>query len=296
MIVLNEKEYAKKCLQEGIPDRNPYQVISILAKYYHHCGFKKKQIFDLLIDYLEKYYPRYELNESQWISAIEKLAVNAKKQNLYEFSGVKITKKEISIIQSINNKTLEKLAFTSLCLAKLHNLKNPNNNGWVNTDTEDIFKMARISCTVFEHDVKLNKLYLLGLVEFPKRLDNLNYRITFAEEDGDEELFISDFRELGYEYLNYLGEEFIRCADCGILTRPSENNKRKYCEKHKSKKEKQIEKTIFCIDCKKPIEVASKDNQTNRCFECYEAYRKNRKLETQRERRGRVKEMKSAQK
>lgn len=41
----------------------------------------------------------------------------------------------------------------------------------------------------------------------------------------------------------------------------------------------------ICVDCGKPIEVASKDNQTNRCPEYYAVYRKNRKLETQRLRR-----------
>lgn len=295
MFVLNEKEYAEKCLAEGIIDRNPYQVISILSKYYyHHCGFKRKQIVDLLVDYLKKHYPRCELNEEQWLSAIERLASNAKKEDLHEFSGVKITKNEIDIIREIKNKTLEKLAFTSLCLAKLNNLKNPANNGWINTDTGDIFRAARISCTEFQQSVKLNKLYLLGLVEFPNKNDNLNYRITFIDSHGDEELFISDFRELGYEYLNYLGEDFIRCADCGILIRPGKTNQKKYCEKHKSNKDPQVEKIIFCIDCGKPIEVSSKNNKTNRCLECYEVYRKNKKTETQRIRREK-KKMKSEQ-
>ncbi len=293
MFVLNEKEYAEKCLKDGIVDKNPYQVISILAKYYyHHCDFKRKQIINLLMDYLKKYYPRYELNEERWISAVEKLATNAKKERLYEFSGVKITNSEISTIKSIKNKTLEKLAFASLCLAKLHNLKNQNNNGWVNTDTGDVFKTAHISCTTFEQDVKLNKLYLLGLVEFPEKNDSLNYRITFIDDHSDEELFISDFRELGYEYLNYLGENFIRCAECGLLVRPGKN--KKYCEKHKSKKEPQIEKTIFCIDCGRAIEVSSKDHQTNRCPQCYDNYRKEYYRENKRKQRE-IKKMSTAQ-
>lgn len=275
MVILNEKEYAEKCLKNGIVDKNPYQTIATLAKYYYHCcGFKRKQIFELLLEYLKKYYPRYELNEEQWFSAIETVIKKAAKENLFEISGVRITQSELSTIKSIKNKTLEKLAFTSLCLAKLHNLKNPKNNGWVNTDTSDVFKMAHIPCTTFEQDVKLNKLYTLGLVEFPKSNGNLNYRITFVDDTGDEELFISDFRELGYEYLNYLGEKFIRCAECGVLEKPNSKAKfQKYCKKHRNN-EKQVEKTIFCVDCGKPIEVASKDNQTNRCPECYEIYRK----------------------
>lgn len=294
MFILNETEYAEKCLREGIVDKNPYQVISILAKYYyHHCNFKPKQIKDLLVEYLKKYYPRYELNEEQWITAVEKLANNSKKWELYEFAGVKVTKKELKIIRDIKNKSLEKLAFTSLCLAKLHNLRNPKNNGWVNTDTGEVFKAAHINCSTFKQDVKLNKLYTRGLVDFPKQNDNLNFRITFCDDEGEEELFISDFRELGYEYLNYIGEKFIRCAECGILTPPGDTNQKKYCEKHKSKKEPIIEKTVTCVDCGKTFEVSAKDNKTNRCPECYDTYRKNRKLETQRMRRNQ--KMKSEQ-
>lgn len=286
MFILNEKEYAEKCLREGIVDRNPYQAISILAKYYcHHCGFNRRQIIDSLFDYLRKYYPRYELNEEKWISAVERLATNAKNEKLHELSGVKITKNEMNTIRNIKNKTLEKLAFTSLCLAKLNNLKKPTNNGWVNTDTGDVFKAAHIFCNEFDQSVKLNKLYLLGLVEFPKRNDNLNYRITFIDDCGDEEIFISDFRELGYEYLNYIGEDFIRCADCGILTRPGKTNQKKYCEKHKSNKDPQVEKTIFCIDCGKPIEVMSKNNKTCRCSDCQKIYRNNYQRELMRKRR-----------
>ena len=184
MIISNEKEYALNCLENGIVDKNPYQVISILAKYYWHNGLKKKQIIDNLLDYLKKYYPRYELNEEQWLSEIEKVTEQAYRKKLFEISGVKITKPEINRIKSIKNKTLEKLAFTSLCIAKLNNLKSSNNNGWVNTDTGDIFKMAHISCSVFEQDVKLNKLYVLGMVDFPKANGNLNYRVTMSNIDS----------------------------------------------------------------------------------------------------------------
>lgn len=289
MIISNEKEYALNCLENGIVDKNPYQVISILAKYYWHNGLKKKQIIDNLLDYLKKYYPRYELNEEQWLSEIEKVTEQAYRKKLFEISGVKITKPEINRIKSIKNKTLEKLAFTSLCIAKLNNLKSSNNNGWVNTDTGDIFKMAHISCSVFEQDVKLNKLYVLGMVDFPKANGNLNYRVTFIDNESEEEFFITDFRELGFEYLNYLGENFIRCAECRKLEKPNPDAKnQKYCKIH-SKKENQVKKTIFCEDCGKPVEVSAKDNQSNRCPECYEVYRKNRKLETQRIRRNSTK-------
>lgn len=278
MFILNEAEYAEKCLREGIVDKNPYQVISILAKYYYHrFNRKPKQIKELLIEYLSRYYPRYELNEEQWLTAVERLATNSKKWKLYEFAGVKITKKEFETIRNIKNKSLEKLAFTSLCLAKAHNLRNPKNNGWVNTDTAEVFKAARINCSTLEQDLKLNKLHQRRLVDFPKQNDNLNFRITFCDSDGEEEIFVSDFRELGYEYLNHIGAKFIRCAECGILTPPGDTNKKKYCEKHKSKKEPMMTKTIICIDCGKQVEVSAKNSKTCRCFECQESVNREKK-------------------
>lgn len=286
LFILNEKEYVEHCLEFGIVDKNPYQVISLLSKYYYHdCEYKKKQITELLISYLKKYYPRYELNETQWLDAIEKLVTNSAKEKLHNISGVKITKREIETIRGIKNKTLERLMFTSLCIAKFNNLKNVGNNNWVNSDTSEVFKLARISCTLFGQDVKLNELYERGLIDFPKKNGNLNYRVTFVDNDGDEEIFISDFRELGYEYLNYIGESFIRCADCGVLTRTGKTNRKKYCEKHGSERVRDFEKTIYCVDCGRPTEVSSKNNRTKRCPECYELYRRERKTETQRSRR-----------
>ena len=181
-----------------------------------------------------------------------------------------------------------------LCLAKFNNLRNPNNNGWVNTDTKEIYDLARYSCSRDNRDINIGKLRQKGLVELPKRNDNLNCRITFINDEDEEELFVSDFRELGYEYLNYLGEKFIRCSECDTLTRIGKTNRKIYCTKCRSNKAIQDEKVVYCEDCGNPITVSSKDNQTNRCFECYEVYRKNRKLETQRIRRNNAK-MKSAQ-
>ena len=45
MIILNEREYAENCLQNGIVDTKPFVTLSILAKYYYHeCGYRKKKI------------------------------------------------------------------------------------------------------------------------------------------------------------------------------------------------------------------------------------------------------------
>lgn len=284
MIILDEKKYAEKCLKNGLMDLKPYYVLCLLAKYYHHFGYRKKKIISLLLDYLSKYYPRYEFNEFSWKESIDKIARNVGKHKLYEISGVKITKSEMETIQNIHNKVLERLAFTMLCLAKFYNLKNPKNNGWVNTDSKEIYKYARISCKAIEREIKIGKLRNMGLIELPKKNGNLNCRVTFINDDDDEELFISDFRELGYEYLLYKGGNFIRCAECGILTRGNKSGNKKYCKDCATYTPKGT-KMITCVDCGKEFEVDSLNNKTSRCAGCQKVYRNNYQKELMRKRR-----------
>lgn len=287
MIILNEKEYAERCLNENVinQDKNPYQVVSILAKYYYHiCGYRKKKIYGLLIDYLKRYYPRYEMNIGNWEKNVSKLATNAGKEDLFEISGVKITKPELLKIQSVKNKAKEKLLFTMLCIAKLNMKKNPQSNGWVNLETREIFLMARVSCTSVEQDIKIGELRQLGFLELPKKNGNLNFRVTFIDDDGDEELFVSDFRELGYEYLKYLGDKKIRrCVECGIYFVKKENAQT-HCKNCKGYIAQET-KIIACVDCGKEFEVSSLNTKTCRCDGCQKIYRTNYQKELMRNKR-----------
>lgn len=279
MIILDEKKYAEKCLKNGLMDLKPYYVLCLLAKYYYrHLGYRKKKITSLLLDYLSKYYPRYEFNEFSWKESIDKIARNVGKHKLYEISGVKITKSEMETIQNIHNKVLERLAFTMLCLAKFYNLKNPKNNGWVNTDSKEIYKYARISCKAIEREIKIGKLRNMGLIELPKKNGNLNCRVTFINDDDDEELFISDFRELGYEYLLYKGGNFIRCAECGILTRGNKSGNKKYCKDCATYTPKGT-KMITCVDCGKEFVINARASNKCRCDSCQKEREKKLKAE-----------------
>lgn len=285
MIILNEKEYAEECLRTHSIGDNPFLTLTILAKYFYHClNYKKKRICVELTSFLEKYYPRYTVNKLSWGESIDKIAQNARKYKLYEIDCVQITSNEIQIIQSIKNKVLERLAFTLLCLAKLGNLKNPKNNGWVNVGDKEIFSLARITGTIFSRDEKMNSLYQKGLIEFPRKVDNLSCRVKFINDDSEPVLSIDDFRELGYEYQLFCGENFVRCKECGRLIRGNKNNTKKYC-KDCAGYIPQETKTVVCVDCGKEFEVNSKNNMSCRCDECYTAYRRNYYKEKKREQR-----------
>ena len=277
MIVLNEKEYAEECLKSRIVNNKPFFTLSILSKYYYHCcGYRKKKITELLIDYMDKYYPYYASNKASWDENIEKIAANAGKYTLFEINWVWITKAELETIHNIHNKVLERLAFTMLCIAKLNNMKNPKNQGWVNTDAKELFSLARISCSVVNRYERLGMLNQLGLLEFPKKNDNLSSRVTFIDDESEKIIFISDFRELGYEYLKYLGENFIRCRDCGVLIRNNKTGTKKYCSSCAGYTPQET-KTIVCVDCGKEFEIVSKNTKSTRCKDCQENKNRERK-------------------
>lgn len=273
-IILNEKVYAEECLNGEHIGEHTMQTLSILARYYYHeKGYRKKRIYTLLMEYLQDNRLIGVGEKIMWEERVEKQARNAWRYKLLQINGVNITKGELDTIDSIEGKTLRRLAFTMLCLAKLGNAKNEKNNGWVHTDAKEIFRLARISCSAIDRDIKIGRLYRLGLLDFAKRNDDLSCRVTFIDNESDVVLFISDFRELGYEYLKYCGENFVRCRECGVLMRGNKNNTKTYC-KDCAAPTVMGTKKVVCIDCGDEFEVSAKNNRSKRCPFCYDLYRR----------------------
>lgn len=272
--------YAEHLLnQSGLID-NPYHAISIIAKYYYHCfGYRKKKIAKLLTTYLEKNYPRYKPQKQSWITTIEKVSGKAGKYPLYEVDEIEITDSELSVIDDIEHndaiagldisdiKNIKRLSFTMLCLAKLGTAKNEKSNGWVNTQIKDLIKYSRINCSQKKTLFLISHMNAAGLLEFAKKNTNLSNRVTFINNDGNVVLHISDFRELGYTYLKYCGENMVECSQCGILIRGNANHTRRYCSDCDGSTP-MVTKRISCIDCGTVFAVSAKNNKTCRCNEC----------------------------
>lgn len=267
MIILNELKYAEKCIKENYIDKKPFFTLNILAKYYYHLGNNEVEIVELLKDYAKETCSGYSKNKFTWDTNIAKMVKTAIQYPLYQIEGVWITSKELSTIRSIHNKVLERLAFTLLCLAKYNIVKNPKSDGWINYESKEIFSLARISSGIDEREIKFHELYKLGLIDFAKRIDNLGIRVKYISDDDDNVLFISDFRELGYEYLLYRGENFIRCGECGILTRGNKAGTKRYCV-NCAGHTPQVTKKIQCIDCGDIFEVDAKNTKSTRCVKC----------------------------
>ena len=82
----------------------------------------------------------------------------------------------------------------------------------------------------------LNDLKSNGYISFSSKNDNLNMKINFIDNVNDPILYITDFRELGYEYLNYIKDgKFTRCKICNRLIRKTSKNIQ-YCTECKEDK------------------------------------------------------------
>ena len=227
--VLNEKKQAEYIIEKGEVGNKPTSTLFLLAKYYRQKeNLNKEQTFNKLNEFMENNYKNY--NSATWEDIIEDISKKANKYPLREIDYIEITKSEIDTIRNICNIKYEKLLFTMLCYAKLYNKISDKNNGWVNTDIKELFRVARVSVR-YRNDkfLYLNDLETAGLISFSNKNDNLNLRVTFVDNNSDTVLRIDDFRELGYEYLNYIGDgKFIRCECCKKLIR-KKSNKQKYC-------------------------------------------------------------------
>ena len=288
MIVLNERIFAEECIRKNNMNGKPFDVLIIIANYYYsHCGFKKDNLTDKLRQFfVNSDSATYFKNQRYWDDTIEYIVRNTGSYPLHEIDGVWITAKELETIKQVNSDSYKRLLFTLLCLAKLNKLRNPQNDYWVNNDYKEIFRLARVTCKKDERYRMIGKLHKDGYIEIAKRIDNLSVRVLFVDDKtifdvsaGD--LFVSDFRELGYEYLYHNGGNFIRCAECGILTRNNKRGTKKYCSNCASYTP-QVIKQITCIDCGKIISIRSMNTKTCRCESCQNEKDKMRKREWKR--------------
>lgn len=228
-IVLNEYEWAERMIDNNEIGKKPIETLSRVAKYYYANHYSKKEIRKLLDTFLAKCDPTTSL--VHWSDTLDKVAKGADKYPLIRLDGVSITKGELEKINALSGKQIRRLAFTLLCVAKYWDAISPTNNHWVNSPDKEIMQMANISTSIKRQSMMFGVLRDAGMIRFSKKIDNLNVQVTFIE-DGDTVLYIQDFRNIGYQYLKYMGEPYFDCVNCGITVKiqePARGRRQKYC-------------------------------------------------------------------
>lgn len=225
-IVLNEREFAESALETCSLGQKPLETLGRIARYYAADGYKRGEICSLLEEFLLKCDPG--INIVKWQNAIDQQVKYACKNGLIEIDSIPITQKELDVCESLSGTQMRRLMFTLICLAKFSNAVNAKNNGWVNRQDREIFKMANVVTPIKRQSLMLNDLRELGLIRFSRKVDNVNINVLCIDNGGDTVLHVSDFRNLGYQYLRRCGEPYFECASCGVVIKKT-NNSQKYC-------------------------------------------------------------------
>jgi len=272
IIILNEIEYAKDLIESGAKDKDPYSYIPILSKYYRQIlKYTPKKTANEIDSFMTTNYINY--NSVRWVAFIDSCVKKSKKQKLSNIQFVGVTQKELDIIDSsTQNTTHAKVLFSLLCVAKYFNVRSETNNNWTNLKTKDIFRMANVNTSIEKQDRIIHELYKSSSIGISKKVDNLNIRVLCVDNTTDFVLQIGDFRNLGYEYMNWKKGGYFRCAECGALQKQNKYGNRIYCNKCVGNSP-MLSKTIKCVDCGREFKIDSKDNQTDHCPECYKKYR-----------------------
>ena len=229
MIVLNETEWAREMLNGDSIGRNPFETLKRIARLYIDQQYKKQEVRRKLDTFILKCDPMASL--PKWESIADSALRSAIKHPAIEIDHINITDPEIKTIETIKSVQIRRLAFTLLCLAKYNDIVNPKCDHWVTTKDNEIMKMANINTSVRRQSQMYKELNDLGLIRFSKRIDNTNVRVCFVQ-DGDTTLTVSDYRNLGYQYMRYTGIDYFECANCGVLVKrepPHAGGQRKYC-------------------------------------------------------------------
>ncbi len=259
-IILNEREFAERALEDCDMGELPHETLGHLAKYYHAEGYKDREIQRLLEDFIIKCDPT--ANVFKWENTIAHQVKNAKKYALIELDSIPITKKEMGLCESLSQQELGQLysgsnrqrpfvkrnvsrvLFTMICLAKYGNAINANNNNWVNRQDKEIFRMANVQISTKRQSLMLSDLRDIGVIRFSKKVDNVNINVLCLDDDGDPVMQVTDFRNLGNQYLMYHGHQYIECASCGLVV-PKKNNSQRYCKHCGEERNRQKSKEKF---------------------------------------------------
>ena len=238
-IILNEHEWAEEAILSRTIGKKPFETLNRIARYYFDSGATEPEVRSLLENFIIQCDARASI--PKWSKTIDYAVSAASKRDTIKIDSIRVTKSEMDKIDAIESKPLKRVAFALLCLSKYWDIVNKSTDHWVNNKDSEVMKLANISATVRRQSAMYRELRDLGLIQFSKRIDNTNIRVSFVDEDSETAVDVSDFRNLGYQYLMYHGGPFVVCQNCGIVIKknaaakmtmnckPIQGGGRKYC-------------------------------------------------------------------
>ncbi len=225
-IILNERAWVEAALKQPSLGKHPVETLNRIAKYYNEEGYKKAKIYDLLGMYILRCDPDASL--VKWHPAIESCVKYSNKRKLIMIEEVVVTENELSKINEFDSLRQRRLLFTLLCLAKYGNALNKDNNNWVNRELKEVFAMANVKIGLRNQALMINDLWEAGCLGYSKVVDNVNLNVKFVDDNSEQVVHVTDFRNLGYQYSRLSDDKYIECQNCGLVI-PKASNRQIYC-------------------------------------------------------------------
>lgn len=228
-IVMNESMLAEDAIASSDLGDSPYDTLTYIAKYYFAKGVSNRDVKKAISEMAEKNHA-FRISGNGY-DPIESIMKRAKKYKLIEIDYIPISQAELDRIGSIDSKQSRRLAFALLCYSKYWDIVNENNNHWSNVKDTEVMRSANINLSSKRQCELFAKLYEAGMIQYSNKVDNLNVRVLFSDDD-EPVMAITDFRNLGYQYQAFLGEKYCHCENCGIIMKQTHQNggrPRKYC-------------------------------------------------------------------
>lgn len=236
MIIINEKEYIEKILQQNKVPNNlgVKKLIRLLCQYYYPTSELKAAAFNrMIMDRLNEFkMPFWKYEEYKYIATVKNITRKIRKgeldSNLMVIDKIDITASEMEIIQKAETDNGKKLMLTLYVLAKA--TRKPS--GWVNYKDSEIFKKADLRLTEDERCDLIYDLQKAKLLMLHPHVDNNSMKVEL--KDGNVCVSITNFDHIGNAYVDRYREGWKMCECCGKLIHVGKAKKagapKKYCK------------------------------------------------------------------
>lgn len=235
-IILNENDWSQDMIEANDLGASPFETLRRVARYYLDNGYSAKETRELLEKFLMRSRP--DASAVLWMDTLNNAVSYALRHPSINIGHINITKPEMEKIAGLSGAQAKRLAFTLLCLSKYLNAVSPDVDGWVYFDDKDIMKMANIVTSLRRQSALYRELGDAGMIQFSKRVDNTNVKVLL-NTDGERAMEISDFRDIGNQYMAAVGTKgYVTCENCGRTFRLPQKDvswakrrgpERKYC-------------------------------------------------------------------
>lgn len=233
--VFDGLSYAKSVIDDhNIDEKNANEHMMLLAKYNFYVEkMDDTENYHSIVSYMSTYWPSFMEADHQ--QKIEDFVKNAHKYGFKSIDSIKITRKELDFIASLDNIRLEKIAFVLLCIAKYECYYHDEPKYWICWPLNAISKLARVHVTRDENRKLFRELVLAGAIESNSSGVNLYEHVLFVSDGKDDETVLElsevDYKELAYTYLYYKNgfSGYIHCEKCGRLVK-QKSNRQKFCD------------------------------------------------------------------